>query len=128
MHIHLRDLRLGPAERLEDLVDGAAEVLLVDARRPPSAAAVAGPSSLVDGADPAVDFFGGEAVVGGGVAVVRLDRRRRRLQGVRRDGRVLRGRRRGRAADRRDRLVGRAVAVVTRVLELEEFSSLAGHS
>ena len=106
-------------------MDGAAEVLLIDARRPPTpSAAAAAPGSLAHGSDPAVDVFGREAVVRGGVAVVRLDRR---IQGMCRGRGVLRGRRGGRAADGRDRLVGRTVAVVTRVLEMgKEYYSLAG--
>ena len=86
-------------------------MFLIDTRRPPPAAAT---DSLAHGADSPVDVFGREAVVGGGVAVMRLGRR---VQGMGRGRRVLRGRRRGRAADGGNGLVGRTIAVVTRVLE-----------
>ena len=95
-------------------MDGAAEVLLIDARRPPTPSAAAAPGDLAHGSDPAVDVFGREAVVGGGVAVVRLDRR---IQGMCRGRGVLRGRRGGRATDGGDGLVGGTVAVVSRVLK-----------
>ena len=95
-------------------MDGAAEVLLIDTRRPRTPSAPAARGNLAHGSDPAVDVFGREAVVRGGVAVVRLDRR---IQGIGRGRGVLRGRRGGRAADGGDGLVGGTVAVVSRVLK-----------
>ena len=108
-------------------MDGAAQVLLIDTRRPPTpSAAAAAPGDLAHGSDPAVDVFGREAVVGGGVAVVRLDRR---IQGMCRGRGVLRGRRGGRAADGGDGLVGGTVPVVSRVLKIKvEFRADAPES